>query len=220
VIEPAARDGWPAGYDHEPARRVIAAIADRLSVPFSDPLVIDDFEPDLLPSLASLIRGPRLENGRLVFDNPNESCGRLVSALQQLLRIDELLGSKPSVAWMTRGGYARTWHTHTDVDANYNARMNGSQASGAAVVSGIYYVDAGVDRWEDGTPTVFVSGPDLPITVAEVERRVRDGSLATLAVQPRPSRLVVFASYRWHRVSAPVCTPGRQRCAIQWDACA
>lgn len=149
------------------------------------PLVVDGVRLDLVPRLAiDVLARVRASTESVASLNvggwkstqdlqawPDESTRALVSTIRGLH-----LGGCRMIAWamVNRSG-------------SYHARHNHANA----IVSGVYYVDAGDDA--NAAPTIFELG-------ASFELDNKQPCVSTVEVAPVPGRLALFPGRMWHFV--------------------
>jgi len=136
----------------------------------AEPLVLDGLLPDGCPELAELIlsiggpsAGSTNVGGWKSDDRLFEYDSPAIIALDQA--VTEMLGA-PSVAWAM---------------VNHNGSLHRRHQHGGAIVSWVYYVEAG----DPLAPTIF---------------ECADGS--EVDIEPQPGRIAVFPGQMWHRMPA------------------
>jgi hypothetical protein len=177
----------------------VAAAPDLLKQLVADcrdqPVVFDDVRPELCEALAQIIlhrmqndRGRRIGSLNVGGWKSGEDFFAWPDAPVQELRqtIADLIGARSPVSWamVNRAGSHHPRHQHR-----------------VAILSGVYYVDAG--NGDPLTPTVFECPCDGRPKRQELE------------VEPHPGRLVICRGQTWHRV--PVYAGDLPRITIAFD---
>ena len=147
-----------------------------------EPIVLDEFHPDLCPALEQIIlQRMQASGGRRIgslnvggWKSGEDFFAWSDAAVQELRqRIVEELGMPRPVGWamVNRAGSHHPRHQHR-----------------AAVLSGIYFVTAGS---EDAiTPTIFECGGDAKRKVPSYP----------LEIEPHPGRVILARGEAWHSV--------------------